>query len=95
MEHFNDGITKKKSGTEIMKELVQLSDEDHFENDLTLKGIELGEKLRLLKDDVHQLYLQNHKVKQIDFKQLPVFRVAVTTSTSINTFMYTMQKSIK
>ena len=91
MESFNDGITKKKSETEIMKELVQLRDEDHFENDLNLKCIELGEKLRLLKDDVHQSYLQNHKVKQIDFKQIdfkqsPVFRVAVTTFTSINTF---------
>ena len=85
MESFNDGITKKKSETEW------LSDEDHFENDLNLKCIELGEKLRLLKDDVHQSYLQNHKVKQIDFKQIdfkqsPVFRVAVTTFTSINTF---------
>ena len=68
MECFNDGITKKKdeNENEIMKESVQLSDEDHFENELTLKCIELGEKLSLL---------------------LPVFRVAVTTSASINTFI--------
>ena len=69
MECFNDGITKKKdeNENEIMKESVQLSDEDHFENELTLKCIELGEKLSLLlKDNVHQLYLENHKVKQIE-----------------------------
>ena len=74
---------------------MHLKDTDNIHNistnklnlNLNLKCIELGEKLRLLKDDVHQLYLQNHKVKQIDFKQSPVFRVAVTMFTSINTFM--------
>ena len=67
MECFNDGITKKKHKNEIMKDPIQLSDEDHYENELTLKCVELAEKLSLLlKDNVHQLYLQNHKVKQIE-----------------------------
>ena len=53
MEYFNDGITKKKNenGNEIMKEPVQFSDEDHFKNELTLKCVELGEKLSLLLKD--------------------------------------------
>ena len=67
MECFNDGITQKKHKNEIMKDPIQLSDEDHYENELTLKCVELAEKLSLLlKDDMHQLYLQNHKVKQIE-----------------------------
>ena len=69
MERFNDGITKKKNGNEndLMKEPVQLGDEDHYENKLTLRCAELGENLSLLlNDDVHQLYLQNHKIKQIE-----------------------------
>ena len=69
MESFNDGITKKKNGNEndLMKEPVQLGDEDHYENELTLRCVELGENLSLLlNDDVHQLYLQNHKIKQIE-----------------------------
>ena len=67
MECFNNGITKTKNENEIMKEPVESSDEDNHESELTLKFVELGEKLSLLlKDDVYQLYLQNHKVKQIE-----------------------------
>ena len=69
MECFNDGITKKKNKNEndLTKEPLQLSDEDRYENKLTLRCAELGENLSLfLNDDVHQLYLQNHKVKQIE-----------------------------
>ena len=56
MECFNDGITKKKNENEngLMKEPVQLCDEDHYENKLTLRCIELGESLSLLLNyDVH------------------------------------------
>ena len=34
-----------------MKEPVQFSDEDPFKNELTLKCVELGEKLGLLLED--------------------------------------------
>ena len=56
MECFNDGITKKKNenANDLMKEPVQLCDEDHYENKLTLRCIELGESLSLLLNyDVH------------------------------------------
>ena len=66
MECFNNGITKTKNENEIMKEPVESSDEDNHESELTLKCVELGEKLSLLKDEVYQLYVQNHKVKQIE-----------------------------
>ena len=69
MECFDNGITTTKNENEnkIMKQPVESSDEDNYESELTLKCVELGEKLSLLlKDDVYQLYLQNHKVKQIE-----------------------------
>ena len=59
MECFNDGITKKKNENEIMKELIQFNNEDHYENELTIICVELGEKS-------HQLHLQNHRVKEIE-----------------------------